>query len=107
MNKKCQSYFVLSSLSIFLITKTSVVTNLKPFNWANKSTISLLLIADSVSLSCSSGLKEYKILTLKELAKPLKVCARFVILTVFLLKIFFTFFVSRRKELLEPTWESF
>ena len=31
------SYSVLSSLSIFLNSKTSVVVNLKPFNLVNKS----------------------------------------------------------------------
>ena len=51
------------SLSIFLNTKTNVVTNLNPLNLANKP-ISLLLIVDSVSLNCSSGLKEFKISTL-------------------------------------------
>ena len=40
--------------------------NLKPFSSDNKS-ISLLLIAESVSLSCSSGLKEFKISTCKNL----------------------------------------
>ena len=53
------SNFALSSISIFLKTKANVVTNLKPFDWVNNS-ISLLLIADSVSLSCNSGFKEYK-----------------------------------------------
>ena len=47
------------SLSLFLNTKTNVDTNLKPFNRVNNS-ISLLLIADSVSLNCSSGLKDFK-----------------------------------------------
>ena len=37
--------------------------NLNPLNSVNES-ISLLSIADSVSLICSSGLKEFKILTL-------------------------------------------
>ena len=53
------SNFALSSISIFLKTKVNVVTNLKPFHWVNNS-ISLLLIADSVPLSCNSVLKEYK-----------------------------------------------
>ena len=53
----------LMSVEFFFNTKPNVATNLKPFNWVNKS-ISLLLIADSVSLSCSSGLKEFKISTL-------------------------------------------
>ena len=65
--KKKVSYFVLSSLSIFLDSKTIVVTNLKPFNSDNKS-ISLFVITDSVSLSCSSGLKEISTSTLQELA---------------------------------------
>ena len=60
-------YFVLSSVPIFVNTKTNVDTNLKPFNWANNS-VSLLLTADSVSLSCRSVLKELKISTLWELA---------------------------------------
>ena len=49
---------VLSLLSIFLSAKTSVANN----------SISIFLIVDSVSLNCSSGLKEFKILTLYELA---------------------------------------
>ena len=61
--EKKLSYFVLSLLSIFLNTTTNVVTNLNPLNSGNNY-ISLLLIADSVSLSCSSGLKEFKIPTL-------------------------------------------
>ena len=44
--------------------------NSHPLNSVNKS-ISLFLIADSVSFSCSSRLKEFKISTLKELAQPL------------------------------------
>ena len=54
------SYFVLSSLLIFLNTKTNAVIDLNSFNLVNES-ISLLLIADSVTLSCISGLKEFKI----------------------------------------------
>ena len=57
------SYFVLSSLSIFLNTKTSVVRNLNPLNSVNNF-FSLFLIADSVSLICSSGLNEFKVSTL-------------------------------------------
>ena len=53
------SYFVLSSLS-FENTKANVAKKEKPFNWVNKS-ISLLLLGDSVSLSCSPGLKEFEI----------------------------------------------
>ena len=53
----------LSSLSIFLNSETSIVKNLKPFNSVNKF-IALFLIADSVSLSCSSEVKEFKISTL-------------------------------------------
>ena len=49
-------YSVLSSLCIFLNFKTRVATNWKPFNSENKSN-SLFLIADSVSLSCSSSKK--------------------------------------------------
>ena len=55
-------YFVTSSLSTFLNSKTNVATNVKLLNLYNKS-ISLFLIANSVSLSCSSGLKELKIST--------------------------------------------
>ena len=58
-NKKVL-YSLLSSLCIFLNSKTSVAMNLKPFNSDNKS-ISLFLIVDSISLSCSSRLKELKI----------------------------------------------
>ena len=54
---------VLSLVSIFLNSKTSIVTDLKPFNSDNNS-ISLFLVADSVFLSCSSGLKEFNISTL-------------------------------------------
>ena len=50
-------HFVLSSLSIFLNTKTNVITNLNPLNSVNNF-FSLFLIADSASLSCSSGLKD-------------------------------------------------
>ena len=57
------SNFVLSSFSIFLNTKTSVVMNLNPLN-SDNNFFSLLLIVDSVSLSCSSGLKEFKTSTL-------------------------------------------
>ena len=56
-------YFVTSSLSTFLNSKTNVATNVKLLNLYNKS-ISLFLIANSVSLSCSSGLKKFKISTL-------------------------------------------
>ena len=55
--------FCLSSFSIFLSTKTSVVTNLDPLNSGNFF-FSLFLIADSVSLSCSSGSKEFNFSTL-------------------------------------------
>ena len=54
------SYFDASLFSTFLNTKINVVMNL---NWANKS-FNLLLIADSVSLTCISGLKKTKISTL-------------------------------------------
>ena len=56
-------YCILSLLWIFLNSKTSVATNLKSFNSVNKP-ISVFLIADSVSLTCSSGLKELMISTL-------------------------------------------
>ena len=52
----CPDFWLLNSI-------TNVVTNLKPLSSHNKS-ISLLMTADSVSLSCSSGLKEFKISTL-------------------------------------------
>ena len=55
--------FVLPLRFMFLNTKTNVTTNLKPFDLVNKS-ISLHLIADLVTLSCSSGLKGFKISTL-------------------------------------------
>ena len=54
--KQKLSYFVLSSLSIFLNTKTNVATNLRLFNCVNHY-FSLLLDADPISLSCSSGSK--------------------------------------------------
>ena len=57
------SYFVLSSLSIFLKTKTNHVTNSNLLNSVN-NLFSLFLIADSVYLSFSSGLKELKTSTL-------------------------------------------
>ena len=100
------SYFVLSLLSIFLNTKTNVVTNLKPLNSDNNS-IRLLLIANSVSLSCSSGLKILKTSTLQVLAQPLKACALFVIFTFFRFKKFTVFFVSLCQELLESTFSPF
>ena len=43
-----------------LNTETNFVRNLKPFIW-DKNSSSLLLIAYSVSLSCSPGLKKFKI----------------------------------------------
>ena len=78
------SYFVLSSLSIFLNTNTNVATHLYPLN-SDNNFISLFLIADSVS---SSGSNEFKISTLVELAKPLKPCACFAIFTFFSFKKF-------------------
>ena len=57
------SNFTLSSLSIFLNTKTSIVTNLNLLN-SDNNFFYLFLIANSVSLSCTSGLKEFKISTL-------------------------------------------
>ena len=53
-------YFILSSLSIPLNTKTNVAANLTPFNWVSNG-ISLLLIEDLVSLSFSSVLKEFMV----------------------------------------------
>ena len=84
------SYFVLSSFCIFLNIKTNFVTNLHLLN-SDNNFFGLFLIADSVSLSCSSGLKEFKISTLWELAKPLKTCVRFVIFTFFEFKKFSLF----------------
>ena len=49
-----------NSKQYVLNSKDSVGTNLKSFNSDNKS-ISSFLIDDSISLSCSSGLKEFKI----------------------------------------------
>ena len=53
LEQNSHTFFYLCSL-FFLYTKTNVVTNLKPLNTDNNS-ITLLLIADSVSLGCSSG----------------------------------------------------
>ena len=90
-------YFVLSSFFIFLNSKTYVVTILEPFNSINKS-ISLILIANSVSVSCISWLKKFKISTLQVLAQPLSVCDRFVIFAIFtLLFKFLSFVVSLYK----------
>ena len=55
--------FYLASFSFFLNTKTSVATDLFPL-YSDKKLLSLFLISDSVSLSCSSGLKEFKTSTL-------------------------------------------
>ena len=63
----------------------NVFTNLKPVNCVNKS-ISLLLTADSVSLSFGSGLKKFKISTLKELQKLSKAYFCYVIFIFFLFK---------------------
>ena len=98
------SCFVLSTPSIFLNTKINVFTNLKPFNRVNNF-IRLLLIASSVSLTCSSGLKEFKISILQVLAKSLKACC-FVIFTFFLFENFH-FFVLLHEELLETTFSPF
>ena len=57
------AFCVLSPLSILLNSKNIAVTNLKPFESDIKS-VNLLLIADSSSLICSSGSKEFKISTL-------------------------------------------
>ena len=56
-------YFVSSFLSIFLNSKNNVVRNLKTPILDNKS-ISFYLIVDLLSLSFSSGLQEFKNLTL-------------------------------------------
>ena len=52
---------------------------------------SVFLIADSVSLNCSSGLKEFKTSTLQE---PLKACARFVVLYFLVQKVFTSFCIT-------------
>ena len=96
------SYFVLPSLSIFLNSETNVVKNLEPFNWANNS-ISLLLIADSVSSSCSSELKEFKISTFSTYIS-FKSTFSFCYFYIFLFKKCSRFFVSLYKEQLEPTF---
>ena len=49
-----------NSKQYVLNSKISVGANLKSFNSDNKS-ISSFLIDDSIFLSCSSGLKEFKI----------------------------------------------
>ena len=77
----------------FLNTKTDVVSNLNPINSDNNS-ISFFLIVDSVSPSCSSGLKELKILILWVLAKPLKASSLFIIYVLFFVQKIFTFFVT-------------
>ena len=59
----CRISFYLHFLFIFLHTKTNFVTNLNPLS-SDNNFLSLFLIADSVSLSCSSGSKEFKISTL-------------------------------------------
>ena len=51
LNKNSQTYFI---FPFYLLTKTNVVTNLKPFNQVNNH-IRLLSIAHSVSLTCSLG----------------------------------------------------
>ena len=58
--------------------------NLNQLNIVNNF-FSLFLTADSVSLSCSSGLKEFKIST-SQLASPLKACAHFIVFTFVLFK---------------------
>ena len=83
------SKFILSSLFVFLNTKISVAANLNPLNF-----FSLFLIADSVCLSCSWYLKEFKISTSYVLAKSLKVCSLFCYLLYVFCSKKFTFFVS-------------
>ena len=61
VNKRC--YISFYHHFVFLPSKTNVVTNLNPLNSVNNF-FSLFLIADSVSLNCSSRLKEFKISTL-------------------------------------------
>ena len=60
-------YFLTSLFSTILISITNVVWNLKPLNSINKSP-SLFLVADSVFLSCSLGLKGFEISIPEELA---------------------------------------
>ena len=63
-------YFASSSLSIFFYSKTNVVKNLNPINSVNKSS-NLFLTVNLESLSSSSRLKEFKILTMKVLTQHL------------------------------------
>ena len=84
---------VLSSFSIFVKTKANVAINLKSFN-SDKKFISLLFIADSVSLSSSLEIKECKVSTLKVLAWSLKACSRFVIFIYFLFKNFLYHYIN-------------
>ena len=98
------SYFVLPSLSIFLNSETNVVKNLEPFNWANNS-ISLFLIADSVSSSCSSELKEFKISTFSTYIS-FKSTFSFCYFCIFLFRKCSRFFVSLYKEQLESTFSA-
>ena len=57
-------YILLYIHLLFLLnSETSVVTNVKSFNSVNKS-VSLYLILDSITLSCSSVLKEFQISTI-------------------------------------------
>ena len=95
------SYFILIFFSIFLTQAINIDMNWKPFKWVNRF---ISLLADWVSLSCSSELKQLRILTLHVITKPLKACSGFVSFTCFLFKTFLHYFASLYKELLEPTF---
>ena len=60
-----ERYYILLYIHLLFLlnSETSVVTNVKSFNSVNKS-VSLYLTLDSISLSCSSGLKEFQISTI-------------------------------------------
>ena len=77
-------------LSFLKNSETIVVTNLNSFSSVSKS-FSLFLIADSVTLSCSSGLKEFKISTLQIFAYLYK-------REIFRYFCFFIVFVSSKKS---------
>ena len=100
-------HIVLSSPSIFLNSKANNITNFKSFNSVNKS-ISLFLIAYSVSLSYSSWLKEFKILKPEVLAYPFQARDHFAIFPFFSSKTCSLFLYKRLLKFLPaPTWETF
>ena len=63
--------YCLSSSSISLNFKTKIVTDLNLRGFIEQIAFSLFLIVDSVSLSCSSGVKELKNPTLQLRSRPL------------------------------------